>query len=321
MNYLILTPDGVGSTLLQRALTVYLNSAGLDYYNTHELLNGLCLAENRALIKDFSVGYSQSLGEIQNLLNKNSANLVSRLADYHVYNRSNRKKENYIDFYKFCNQYYSKIIYCVRDPFEYALSWAIRNQTKTLNVYSIGQRVDVHSVGQTYSVDIEYFKSKLSQYIEYQYWAQDNFSNLMSVEYNDLNYNIDAVLEKISGKSTVIEKNFKISLNQYSKALYYCSLQTQKATKLDISKFIKSNLKNIIALTQYQQKLTVEKKLISPMPIKMNTLQEKKQRILNFNETVDVYNSWTASSNLYKQINQDDITGRILKEQDWYDIK
>jgi hypothetical protein len=39
-NYLILTPDGVGSTYLQRALTVYLHSAGLDYWNTHELLNG-----------------------------------------------------------------------------------------------------------------------------------------------------------------------------------------------------------------------------------------------------------------------------------------
>ena len=43
MNYLILTPDGVGSTYLQRALTVYLNCAGKDYYNPHELLNGLQL--------------------------------------------------------------------------------------------------------------------------------------------------------------------------------------------------------------------------------------------------------------------------------------
>ena len=40
-NYLILTPDGVGSTYLQRALTVYLQCADLDYWNTHELLNGL----------------------------------------------------------------------------------------------------------------------------------------------------------------------------------------------------------------------------------------------------------------------------------------
>ena len=48
-NYLILTPDGVGSTYLQRALTVYLHSASLDYCNTHELLNGLGLQEDNCV--------------------------------------------------------------------------------------------------------------------------------------------------------------------------------------------------------------------------------------------------------------------------------
>ena len=41
MNFLILTPDGVGSTYLQRALTIYLNTSGHEYFNTHELLNGV----------------------------------------------------------------------------------------------------------------------------------------------------------------------------------------------------------------------------------------------------------------------------------------
>ena len=44
-NFLVLTPDGVGSTYLQRALTVYLQSAELDYWNTHELLNGLTVED------------------------------------------------------------------------------------------------------------------------------------------------------------------------------------------------------------------------------------------------------------------------------------
>ena len=35
MNFLILTPDGVGSTYLQRALTIYLNTSGHEYFNTH----------------------------------------------------------------------------------------------------------------------------------------------------------------------------------------------------------------------------------------------------------------------------------------------
>ena len=59
MNFLILTPDGVGSTYLQRALTVYLNASGEEYFNTHELLNGLSLDLNMNLYKVMR-GYRQS---------------------------------------------------------------------------------------------------------------------------------------------------------------------------------------------------------------------------------------------------------------------
>ena len=43
MNVLILTPDRVGSTLLQRVLTVYMLRQGFDkpVINLHELTNGL----------------------------------------------------------------------------------------------------------------------------------------------------------------------------------------------------------------------------------------------------------------------------------------
>jgi len=69
-NYLILTPHGVGSTYLQRALTVYLNSAELDYWNTHELLNGLSLLEGNLYNEEleYSQRYSQTIPEICELL-------------------------------------------------------------------------------------------------------------------------------------------------------------------------------------------------------------------------------------------------------------
>jgi len=43
MNVLILTPDRVGSTLLQRLITVYMNMHEFDQpvINLHELTNGL----------------------------------------------------------------------------------------------------------------------------------------------------------------------------------------------------------------------------------------------------------------------------------------
>ena len=82
MNFLVLTPDGVGSTYLQRALTVYLNASGAVYYNTHELLNGLMLDHYGNLHKRMK-GYSQPLSEICELLEINKAKiiLVSRSAE------------------------------------------------------------------------------------------------------------------------------------------------------------------------------------------------------------------------------------------------
>ena len=166
MDYLILTPDGVGSTYLQRALTVYLNSSGLSYYNTHELLNGIELDENNNLYKRMQ-GYNQSIKTIVSLLEKNQAALVSRLAEYHVHARSkgetpktpagvkNRShsadilerntQESYTPLYEMCKQTFDRILYCTRDSFEYSLSWGIRNYTGKYNVYSISERLDVHS--------------------------------------------------------------------------------------------------------------------------------------------------------------------------------
>ena len=52
MNTLILTPDGVGSTILQRliAMTLYLKKVPVT--NTHELTNGLIL-KNKIATKNF----------------------------------------------------------------------------------------------------------------------------------------------------------------------------------------------------------------------------------------------------------------------------
>ena len=105
MNYLVLTPDGVGSTLLQRSLTLYLNIAGYNYYNTHELLNGI-ECENFCAVKNFNLNYTQSLEKIQSVLLKNRAPLVSRIADYHADTRIQKNIDSigdYKSFYSFCN--------------------------------------------------------------------------------------------------------------------------------------------------------------------------------------------------------------------------
>ena len=81
MNYLILTPDGVGSTILQRLITMALYLEKHDVINTHELTNGIEL-KNGIAVKNFELGYSQSLKEITDILKDSleQTTLVSRLA-------------------------------------------------------------------------------------------------------------------------------------------------------------------------------------------------------------------------------------------------
>ena len=66
MNYLILTPDGVGSTILQRILTMNLYLENVKVKNTHELLNGLSIVDGVAE-KKWDPNYGQSLQEIKKI--------------------------------------------------------------------------------------------------------------------------------------------------------------------------------------------------------------------------------------------------------------
>lgn len=305
MNFLILTPDGVGSTYLQRALTVYLNSSGIDCYNTHELLNGLKLDSNNNLYKRFK-GYSQSLDNICDMLDANQANLVSRVAQYHVERRLSVIEEDYNPFYKKCNQVFDRIIYCIRDPFEYSLSWGIRNQTKKFNVYSVQERIETHGENATYDIDNDFIKHKLHQYNRYQYWVKDNFPDAIAVNYSDLHNDIDLVLSRLTQMDYCVKDDWGISLQEYSVMLYKLSL------------IYNPNLTYSDNLMEYQQDLINKKKLFNGMPIKMNTLHDKSKRINNFRECLDTYNTFVDSSNEFPTVSHDDILNNIERESEIY---
>ena len=83
MNYLILTPDGVGSTILQRLITMTLYLEGHTVTNTHELTNGIGLKDGIAS-KTSGRDYSQTLGEIEKILAEKNF-LFSRNKVYFVY--------------------------------------------------------------------------------------------------------------------------------------------------------------------------------------------------------------------------------------------
>ncbi len=330
MDYLILTPDGVGSTYLQRALTVYLNSSGLSYYNTHELLNGIELDQNNNLYKRMQ-GYNQSIKTIVSLLENNCANLVSRLAEYHIHARSqgqtpktpkgvkNRShsadilerntQESYAPLYEICKQKFDRILYCTRDSFEYSLSWGIRNYTGKYNVYSISERLDVHSNDADYEIDTTFMTEKLDQYDRYIYWVRDNFPSAQPVTYNDIHTDIDSVLAQITGMDYSMQDTWGISLQDYNTMLYR------------VSKIYNPAIQYSDNLQDYQQQLVDEKKMfLRGMPIKMTTLAEKQDRVSNFTECVQNYNTWADTKNEYDTIDLNKIADMIAQEKRIYEI-
>ena len=313
-NYLILTPDGVGSTYLQRALTVYLHSAGLDYWNTHELLNGLDLLDGN-LRKDWNLEYFQTIPEICGLLESTSNSLVSRIAQYHIYGRLKNKKENYQQFYNACNKKFDKIFYCIRDPFEYALSWSIRERTNTLNVYSVKERINIHGEDIKQTIDLEYFNRKLEQYSNYEYWAEDNFNITRAVNYDDTHGDVDSMMKELTGLDHNVEDRLGISLQEYSTIRYMTSMYMQTKDK----KYI-CNREQAAGATQLKKfiKSLVPNKLPNEIPVKMNTMQDKQKRVINFDEAVEVYNKWTTTTNSHMPISQEDIEQRISIESKIY---
>ena len=316
-NYLILTPDGVGSTYLQRALTVYLHSAGLDYWNTHELLNGLGLLEGN-LYKDWNFQYSQTIPEICGLLESTSNNLVSRIAQYHITGRLRNNKEDYQQLYDTCNKKFDKIFYCIRDPFEYALSWSIRERTNTLNVYSVKERNDIHSPNTKHLIDLDFFNKKLERYSDYEYWANDNFNITRDVNYDDNHRDVDSMMKELTGLDHNVEDRFGISLQDYSTVRYMTSMYTQTKDKKWIPE--KNKCKFTLELHDFIRTIAFDYyKMTSIIPVKMNTMQDKQKRVINFDDAVEVYNKWTSTTNSHMPISQEDITQRISSESKIYD--
>ena len=154
MNVLILTPDRVGSTLLQRLITVYMQAYEYDrpVINLHELTNGLIKyyspVFNREVLgkpnegKDW--GYYQTLDEIIELLHSTDHYKTARLAHYHIHGRADTMAAQ-VPFYQYLNDNFF-IISAQRDNLlEHGLSWCINGVSKRLNVFSAHEKINVFS--------------------------------------------------------------------------------------------------------------------------------------------------------------------------------
>lgn len=236
MNVLILTPDAVGSTLLQRLITIYMQFHGYDrpVINLHELSNGLARHYNQRFgqeilgKKDATWGYHQSLEQIVELLSSVDHYKTSRLAHYHINNRQDSMADQ-IPFYQYLNDNFY-IISCRRhNLFEHALSWCLNKVTKKLNVYTADEKID--SFFELYKDGIDLDPNSLIQtlnaYKSYLKWCDDHFDVASYFYYEEHLPRIENYILNLpifsQNKQLTWKDNFGITFDQWNMCHYFNS--------------------------------------------------------------------------------------------------
>jgi len=232
MNVIILTPDRVGSTLLQRTLTVYMLRKGFNkpVVNLHELTNGLEKYYNHDLEMEMlhkpedgnGWGYYQSLNEVVELLNSVDHYKTSRLAHYHIKRREDSIKDQ-LKFYEYLNKNFY-IISCRRkNMFEHVLSWVIQSQSKRLNIYRPDEKQkrfkNIYEHGIT--ANKETIEIKLNDYKEYIEWTNKHFDVQSYFNYEDSINNIEEYILNLDfmrdHKDNTWEDMFGTSFDNWNK--------------------------------------------------------------------------------------------------------
>lgn len=290
MRILILTPDGVGSTLLQRILAMGMHLENMDVVNHHELTNGIKL-ESKIIRKDWSLKYSQTLEQIQALLEKSndSVSTVSRLAKYHLDIRQDSHSEQN-KFYQYLNKTYDKIISCKRkNIFEYAMSWSIRNESGILNIYS---RIDKQKVLQVKKVNELFFDKKCQEYVDYVRWVDDHFNNSMDIYYEDMVMAADKTFEKITGSRDTFLKKFKAPLSEILKTEYEFLNNEQRQDNPAYKKLFEYKMLS---------RELIDRGIILNQPIKNTTLSDKRKNISNFDNCLERFRQFAKNHNWIDQ--------------------
>lgn len=367
MNVLILTPDRVGSTLLQRLITVYMQANDFDrpVINLHELTNGLMKYYSPVFNTEVlgkpnggSWGYFQSLSEIRDLLDSVKHYKTSRLAHYHIKNRQDTMADQ-VPFYNYLNDNFF-IISAQRDNLlEHALSWCIYTHSKKLNVYGHQEKIDTFAdlYRNKITVPPEAMIKYLNQYKEYLAWVDNHFTVSSYFRYDQDLANIEEYILNLAVFNDKPRKTwqdtFQIGFQDWNMCHYLFSDLSGLSNQLpDYSQRLKLEYNGTQSKYQLQslsvsdvgsslsvldQKFLIEHKdkynraqvgiqelvdnkiLVTGVPIKLQTMMEKKLLVNNFNQCVEVYNQWVAANGIGTMYTEEQLGAIVSNEiREWH---
>lgn len=312
MNVLILTPDRVGSTLLQRLISVYAN-LNENYQpltiNLHELTNGLVSYQNDHFKRDVlgkkegGWGYHQSLKSIVELISNCDHDIVSRLAHYHIRNRHDSISDQ-LAFYQYLNDNFFIIAAQRRNLLEHALSWAISVESKKLNVYSAQEKFEVYQniIKNKIVAQEDVIRKYLDDYTIYMDWVNRHFRVNSYFEYErDLpcieDYILNLNIFRSHAKPLTWLDRFDISWADWNHMHYLLSLVPfDYHFSSDEKKFLSDHIDSYTECRIAIQDLQDQGVLVSGIPIKLHTLQEKSNLISNVENCLLTYNQWVIDT-------------------------
>lgn len=296
MNVLILTPDAVGSTLLQRILTIYMQFHQFDkpVLNIHELTNGIDRVyspdfNREIVIKNFDKGYHQKLPEITDILKSADHYIIGRLAGYHIRARQD-PVEDQVPFFRYLDDNFFIICTKRRNLFEHGISHAINRITKKLNVYDAHEKLDTFQ--NMYQTGITISTHTLAEiwdrYVRYLAWCESNFSVGSYYYYEDHSTNIENYILNLpvfAGQQKLIgwKEVYDLEFNDWNRCHYLTSnvgmlLSNSASVQQQIAMSTKQDPANIIVKDDNFGIVAAKDFLDQNVP-KYNTVNESIERM------------------------------------------
>ena len=240
--------------------------------------------------------------------------LTSIPQDVNVIARSQINNESFIpdDKLNFYNTFNYKIT-IERCFFEQTLGYCTRvYNNHESNIVRVQDAI--HSM-EPYELPKELFLKYLNILETNREWVKNNFQDLKLIEYDDLSFNIDEVIQNMFTFNTTFIDKFGISLSDFSKnrMLGITSDMVQVSEYMSYFNTINNSLfsqNNSLPIQDNSLNLTIKK----------FTLRQKIDAILNFDEILEIYQEKAQDSDTLNNITLDHILNRCDEEDTYFSV-